>query len=109
ENGLYYYDAQACMGLAVSNHATSREASMVENLRRALDLAARYDYEYWLRQEISVYPTLFASEDAQDLLPVDLRGPITSETVSVVIKQPDAAIAPAPLVDLTINVLGSVE
>ena len=26
---------------------------MLEHLRRVLDLAARYDYEYWLRQEAS--------------------------------------------------------
>jgi len=109
EHGLYYYDAQSCMGLAVCDHAAARESSMLENLRRALDLAARYDYDYWLRQELSAYPTLFASEDAQELLPVDLRGLVTSEKASLVVKQPDAAIAPAPLVDLTINMLGSVE
>src|SRR5437868_1287001 len=109
EHGLYYYDAQSCMGLAVCDHAAARESSLLENLGRALDLAARYDYDYWLRQELSAYPTLFASEDAQELLPVDLRGLVTSEKASLVIKQPDAAIAPAPLVDLTINMLGSIE
>jgi len=109
EHGLYYYDAQSCMGLAVCDHAAGRESSLLENLRRALDLAARYDYDHWLRQEISTHPSVFSSDDAQELLPVDLRGLLTSETVSIVIKQPEAGIASALLVDLTINMLGSVE
>jgi ATP/maltotriose-dependent transcriptional regulator MalT/DNA-binding SARP family transcriptional activator len=109
EHGLYYYDAQSCLGLAVCDHATARESSLLENLRRALDLAARYDYDYWLRQEIAAHPAVFASEDAQELLPGDLRGLTRIEPVSVVITQPDSSIAAAPLVDLTINMLGSVE
>jgi len=107
EHGLYYYDAQAHMGLAVSDHAMSREASMVENLRRALDLAARYDYDYWLRQEIAVHPEVFCSEEAQDLLPSDLRGPSLAAPASVVVIAP--AEVTAPLVDLTINMLGSID
>jgi LuxR family maltose regulon positive regulatory protein len=109
ENGLYYYDAQACMGLAVSDHATSREASMVENLRRALDLAARYDYDYWLRQEIAAHPEVFAAEDAQDLLPSDLRGPALPAPAPVLVITPAEVTAPAQLVDLTINMLGSID
>jgi ATP/maltotriose-dependent transcriptional regulator MalT/DNA-binding SARP family transcriptional activator len=106
EHGLYYYDAQVCMGLAACDQADGRESAMLENLRRALDLAARYDYDYWLRQEISVHPAIFESEDVQELLPSDLRGrtpsppPVVSATV---------VTEAAPLVDLTITMLGSVE
>jgi len=109
EHGLYYYDAQACMGLAVCDQAASQEASMLENLRRALDVAARYDYDYWLRQEVAAHPALFAAEEAQELLPAELRGsPVTpaAETVTIT---PATVTTRAPLVDLTINMLGSIE
>jgi LuxR family maltose regulon positive regulatory protein len=109
EHGLYYYDAQACMGLAVCDQANSREPSLLENLRRALDLAARYDYDYWLRQEMAVYPAVFSSEEAQDLLPADLRGAPTRAPVPPAVIAAAQVTAPAPLVDLTISMLGSVE
>src|SRR6185312_584718 len=65
DQGLYYYEAQCCLGLALCDLTAQHEPQMLEHLRRALDLAARYDYEYWLRQEVSTHPALFASEDAQ--------------------------------------------
>ena len=107
EQGLYYYDAQATMGLTVCDQAQSREAAMLDDLRRALDLAARYDYDYWLRQEIAAHPAVFASEDVQELLPPDLRGQQIQTPVAIT--PAPAAVAAAPLVDLTINMLGSVE
>jgi len=109
--GLYYYEAQACMALATCDLESTREPLMLERLRRALDLAARYDYEYWLRQELEHCPKLFATEDALELLPADLR-----ERVSVISQQPAGpvtqtviAFAAGSLVDLTINMLGPVE
>src|SRR5205807_5898755 len=45
QQGLYYYEAQAGMALAVCDFASSQEQQMLEHLRRVLDLAARYDYE----------------------------------------------------------------
>jgi LuxR family maltose regulon positive regulatory protein len=108
ENGLYYYDTQACMGLAICDHATGREALLLENLRRALDLAARYDYDYWLRQEIAAHPAVFASEDAQDLLPAELRGPAAPALAPAAVTAP-SEVATGDLVDLTINMLGSVD
>src|SRR5207245_5636107 len=73
-HGLYYYEAQACLGLAICEFKSSREPQMLEHLRRFLDLAVRYDYEYWLRHEVAARPEIFTSEDAQELLPADLRG-----------------------------------
>lgn len=107
--GLHYYEAQACVALAACELNSDREPQLLEHLRRALDLAARYDYDYWLRQEIAAQPALFASEDAQDLLPPDLR----SQFASVIRRAPEPLVAPdalatAPLVDLTINMLGTV-
>src|SRR5262249_24907491 len=60
QNGLYYYEAQACIALAQCDFAAGRDVQMIERVRRALDLAARYDYEYWLRRELTAQPQLFA-------------------------------------------------
>lgn len=110
--GLYYYEAQACLGLAVCELNLAREPEMFGHLRRALDLAVRYDYEYWLQRELTSNPDLFAAEEAAEMLPADLRAqvaiarqhvpqqPVAPEIVSLTVK---------PLVDLTINMLGPVE
>ena len=110
QHGLYYYEAQACMALAACDLRSTREPQMLEHLRRALDLAARYDYEYWLRQEIAHRPELFVSEDALELLPPDLREqpPVLVEQVEPVTSSA-VMLAAQPLVDLTINMLGPVE
>src|SRR6185503_11812214 len=73
------------------------------------DLVARYDYEYWLRQQISHHPGLFASDVAQEMLPGDLRAqlPALAEIATEPITTTD--LIPGPLVDLTINMLGPVE
>ena len=47
-HGLYYNEAQAAMLLAVCEHEAGDDVALLEHLRRALDLATRYDYEYWL-------------------------------------------------------------
>jgi LuxR family maltose regulon positive regulatory protein len=107
--GLYYYEAQACIGLAACELESGREPEMFDHLRRALDLTARYDYEYWLRQEIAHRPGLFASDVAQEMLPADLRAqlPALAESAPAPITTTD--LTPGPLVDLTINMLGPVE
>jgi DNA-binding SARP family transcriptional activator len=52
---------------------------------------------------------MFLSEGAQDLLPADLRGQAPATAVMVVAETPGGLPAKAPIVDLTINMLGSVE
>ncbi|MGH9756000.1 MAG: BTAD domain-containing putative transcriptional regulator [Blastocatellia bacterium] len=111
QNGLYYYEAQACMALAQCDLAARRDVQMLERLRRALDLAARYDYEYWLRRESAAHPGLFAMPEAAELLPPDAREYLISQVAE---RAPGAAqlvqeAAPIPLTDLTINLLGHVE
>ena len=54
--GLYYYEAQACIDLAACESELGHEPQMLEYLRRVMDLTARYDYDYWLRQEIAHRP-----------------------------------------------------
>lgn len=112
EHGFYYYEAQAQMALAETASAAERTAEMLEHLRRALDVAARYDYDYWLRQEMSAKPQLFASEDAADLLPAELRAELSvvTERARQPVSAPDVTVLAAkPLVDLTLNLLGPVE
>jgi LuxR family transcriptional regulator, maltose regulon positive regulatory protein len=111
QNGLYYYEAQACIALAQCDVAAGRDVQMLERLRRALDLAARYDYEYWLRRELTAHPRLFAIPEVAELLPPDARAHLASQ---VAIREPSTAPsiqeAPSvPLADLTINLLGHVE
>jgi len=111
EHSLYYYEAQASMALAVCYFEAGQEPQMVERLRRALDLATRYDYEYWLRQEVSAHSQVFVSEDARDLLPADLRKEIAAAPQVTVepIQVPSTMLTSAPVVDLTIKMLGPVE
>jgi tetratricopeptide (TPR) repeat protein len=111
QNGLYYYEAQSCIALAQCDGAAGRDVQMLERLRRALDLAARYDYEYWLRRELTAHPRLFAMPEVAELLPPDARAHLASQ---VAIREPSTAPsvqeAPSvPLADLTINLLGHVE
>ncbi|HEX5085041.1 MAG TPA: tetratricopeptide repeat protein, partial [Blastocatellia bacterium] len=69
QNGLYYYEAQACIALAKCDFAAGRDVQMLERVRRALDLTARYDYEYWLRRELTAHPQLFVMPEVAELLP----------------------------------------
>jgi DNA-binding SARP family transcriptional activator len=90
---------------------------MIAHLRRALDLAARYDYEYWLRREVSANPQLFASQEARALLPPELSEQIGASadasakvaTGALVMPAGTEVIAPKPSADLTIRMLGPVE
>ncbi len=111
QHGLYYYEAQGCLALALCDHGADREVEMVERMRRVLDLAARYDYEYWLQCEVSAHPQLFAAPDIYDLLPPDLREQVAVPAVppaAIVTRQP-AVVMQSPLADLTIKMLGPVE
>lgn len=106
QNSFYYYEAQACVELAQVDYAARREVPMLERLRRALDLASRYDYDHWLKRKIAAAPHLFTQPEIVDLIPPDLMEPITASAVAA---QP-ATVAPVrPMADLTINLFGPVE
>ena len=113
EHNLHYYEAQASAALASCAMEAGREKDYLEHLRRALELAVRYDYEHWLRREVEQNPRLFSPEPARKLLPGDLR-----QRLSALQSQPPPArelARPAPSAsaqtscDLTINMLGFVE
>ncbi len=110
--GLYYNEAWAALLLAVCEHSAGEDAAALEHLRRALDLAARYDYEYWLERWVEQFPQLFSSADAAELLPSDLRErlPAASVPAAVAASRPaPVVVQQAPAADLTIRLLGSVE
>ena len=111
--GLYYYEAQACLNLALDALNLGHEPEMTERLKRVVDLAVRYDYDYWLARQISTHPELFATEEALELLPLDLREQVktspkpTQQTPVEVFSE--VQLAAKPLTDLTINMLGPIE
>jgi len=111
DHTLYYYEAQASLALASCHLKLGNEPQTLDHLRRAIDLAVRFDYEYWLKREVLAHPELFANEDAAELLPSDLRSHIANVTqpappaLSVV----ETTLSAEPVVDLTINLLGPVE
>jgi ATP/maltotriose-dependent transcriptional regulator MalT/DNA-binding SARP family transcriptional activator len=109
-HGLYYYEAQASVVIALSDLHLGNEPEMHQRLRRAVDLAVRYDYEYWLQRQIVTHPDLFSGEEALELLPADLR----EQAVAAPPPPPAAyvseiALPAAPVTDLTVNMLGPVE
>jgi ATP/maltotriose-dependent transcriptional regulator MalT/two-component SAPR family response regulator len=107
EHHLYYYEAQAALALSVAELALRDDVSMLAHLRRALDLAARYDYDYWLKREVSRHPELLAIPDAAELLPADVK---EQQAVRAPLRQPaSVATLAAPLTDLTMNMLGPIE
>jgi ATP/maltotriose-dependent transcriptional regulator MalT/DNA-binding SARP family transcriptional activator len=113
EHTLYYYEAQASLAIASCALAGGKEAEYLEHLRRALELAARYDYEYWLGREVEQNPQLFSNEQAVKWLPRDLRQRLSTARVLSPASHTPAPAAQAssarPASDLTINMLGLVE
>jgi LuxR family transcriptional regulator, maltose regulon positive regulatory protein len=119
---LYYYEASAAITLAAVHFANGNRKEMLPSVRRALDLAARFDYENWLRNEIAQNPLLFADEDVIERLPVDLRSSVgdsatrgqgdatrVAEAVAESPRHSVTASESVPVVDLTLNLLGHVE
>ena len=113
EHHLNYYEAQACIALAACDYRAGEETQAIEHLRRAIDLAARYDYEYWLKQQLSQHRELFMNAEAAELLPADLRAHLAAsphkEPEQAPAVQPAITVAQQSVTDLTINMLGPVE
>lgn len=113
DHGLYYYEAQACMALASCKLTLGKEPEMLVHLGRAVDLALRYDYEYWLQREVLLGPEIFSTEEAAELLPADLREQLAAAQ-PLAQKGAEAeltvvSLEAKPVIDLTINMLGPVE
>ncbi len=111
-HSLYYYEAQASIVVALCDLHLGKEPEMIERLKRAIDLAVRYDYDYWLKRQIATHPELFKTEEALELLPQDLRDEVAA--APAVVAEPtvmvsEIALATKVVTDLTINMLGPVE
>lgn len=103
----YYDEAVASMLLAETYFTLGNQKEMVAPVQRVLDLSARFDYEYWLKNEIRRNRGVFEYEDVLEKLPTDLReelGAATSPVPSVRILD-----LTAPVTDLTVKVLGHAE
>jgi ATP/maltotriose-dependent transcriptional regulator MalT/DNA-binding SARP family transcriptional activator len=112
EHTLYYYETQASLAQGLTALRTGDEPQMIECLRRVVDLALRYDYEYWLRREVFANPELFATEEAVELLPSDLRkqlAELKSTPAPAVVVGAEVTLNAEPIADLTISMLGPVE
>ena len=110
---LYYYEAQACLAVAACALADGAENVAATQVQRALDLAARYDYEYWLKREVTTTPHLFGTPEVRELLPPDIRELLPPPSVAavappVVESVASVTLVAAPVTDLTINMLGPV-
>ncbi len=73
KQNLNYDEANAALLLAETYFAGGQRKKMFAPLKRTLDLTARFDYEHWLRGEITRNPQLFADEEVIEKLPSDLR------------------------------------
>lgn len=106
----YYDEALASMLLAETFYALDKKKELVAPIQRALDLSARFDYEYWLKNEIRRNPGIFEHEDILEKLPPDLRKELGSAPPRAVVALPViSSESSAPITDLTVNVLGHAE
>jgi len=109
-HGLYFFEAQACVAVAACDLAAGDEVGVAGRLRRALDLAARYDYEYWLRREVEEHPRLFAAApEVAETLPLEIREQLAALPAPRATAVAEPVAAARPLADLTIRMLGPVE
>jgi len=106
--GQYYYEAVSSVMLAEALDLAGRAREVVDPVRRALDLSARYDYDYWLRGEIRRNPNIFGIEEIAERLPADLRGELDTRTAGTATQVTDS-IPSAPVTDLTVRTLGHPE
>ncbi len=112
-HSLYYYEAQASIAIAVCEQKLNLEPKLLGHLRRAVDLALRYDYEYWLKRETESNRDLFGTDEALELLPSDLRKQFGDVQKSSIPPAPvpvtEVALGVHTVTDLTLNMLGPVE
>lgn len=107
--GQCYYEAVASMLLAEALFATGKVRKAVEPVKRALDLSARFDYDYWLRGEIRRNPRIFGIEEIAERLPADLHKELHAQPPETVIQAATVSTVPPAITDLTIHVLGHPE
>ena len=105
---LYFDETIACLLLAQINFANNERKKMNQNLQRVLDMTARFDYEHWLKQEMSKNPNLFKDEDIIEKLPLDLREGITNFVPKKLNESVQVVENTDVVTDLTIKMLGPI-
>ena len=109
EANHYYDEALAALLFAEVMLAEGREGEAAASVNRVLDLSARYDYDFWLKREIRRTPALFAIEEIAERLPADLRVEMADTSKEAVGERTFTSGPFAPVIDLSINVLGPVD
>ena len=104
----FYDECLASMLMGETVFDPDKPSDALPFINRVLDLSARFDYDYWLRQQIRRRPDIFKIEDIAERLPFDLTEELTVKQTSVD-AAPAMAETPIPLTDLTVNVLGPIE
>jgi LuxR family maltose regulon positive regulatory protein len=102
----YYDEAVTSMLLAEALWVLGNRKDMIAPLQRALDLSARFDYDYWLRCEIRGNSQMFSEEQIAERIPLDLREELENkipETQPILERE-----VVVPVTDLTIEVLGHI-
>jgi LuxR family maltose regulon positive regulatory protein len=109
----HYYDAaNAALVLGEVYEKLDKPKEMVAAVMRLLDLAARYDYDYWLKKAIRRSPAVFEYEDIYERLPTDLKEELAAAKNTKLVASAAPVLVSASteqLTDLTVNVLGPVE
>lgn len=109
EQNLSYYEANASLLLAETYFQTDNRKEMFAPLQRALDLTARFDYEYWLHGEIQKNPRLFKDEEVIEKLPLDLRESLSTTVIKTPLVSTAVIETTSKITDLAVKTLGFVE
>lgn len=107
--GQFYYEAVSSVMLAEALDAAGRTREAIDPVKRALDLSARYDYDYWLRGEMRRNPRIFSIEEIAERLPADLRRELDTGVSEAAAQAASSAVATGPVTDLTVRLLGHPE
>lgn len=105
----YYDECLASMLMAETVFDADKPAEALPYIDRVLDLAARYDYDHWLRQQMRRRPDIFQVETIAERLPFDLSEELAAASSKVEASLPAEAKSAVSLTDLTVNVLGPIE
>jgi ATP/maltotriose-dependent transcriptional regulator MalT/DNA-binding SARP family transcriptional activator len=115
--GLYYDEARAATSLARLLWGAGRGNDALAHLRRAVELAIRYDYSYWLAAEAAGSADLFraaidrgiAADYLLQVVPAEARGTEAAQAVKIKARPTVDLIIERPTYDLAINMLGPAE
>lgn len=110
QRGSNFDEALAMMLLAEAHFVSGDLKAMSAAVARVLDLSARFDYDYWLRNEIEQNRDIFAYEDIFERLPLDLRAQVSAEPKDTrsVEAPPVSTISTQSFRDLSVELLGHV-